>query len=285
MIAARFIDIGLLDAAHFHATYAGIAVAEACEAAPVVLWGRTRPHIALGASQDAAVELVNAPGVPVIQRPLGGGAVWVDEDQYCFVLITPCRQAPPQPEQWFSWGLAPAIETYRHFGLKVEQREHDLWIGGRKIAGSGAGTIGRCAVLASSFLLRFPAERFARCIAAPSQHFRQWLIDGLHAAMTDWHAHADLPDGTLLRRVFRDAVSRCLGWRLEDSIMDSAEMKARDETLAEQADDVLASGRRLVTDGIKLNASTTLVECSTPDGRQLCLVRDGQVVRQQTIPA
>lgn len=284
MIAARFIDLGLLDAALFHASYAGIAAAAPCDAAPVLLWGRARPHIALGASQDAAAELVKDPGVPVIQRPLGGGAVWVDEDQFCFVLIAPREQAPPQPAQWFAWGLVPSIETYRHFGLNVERRDHDLWLGGRKIAGSGAGTIGRCAVLASSFLLRFPAERFARCIAAPSRQFRQWLIDGLHAAMTDWHSHAEPPDGTMLRRVFRDAVSRCLGWQLEDSTMDSAEMKARYEAMADQADDVLSSGRRLVADGIKLNASTKLVECGTPDRRLLCLVRDGQVVRQQTFP-
>ena len=31
-------------------------------------------------------------------------------------------------------------------------------------------------------------------------------------------------------------------------------------------------------------ASTKLVECGTPDRRLLCLVRDGQVVRQQTFP-
>jgi lipoate-protein ligase A len=285
VIAARFIDLGLVDAAPFHATYAGIAAAAPRDAAPVVLWGRTRPHIALGASQDAAAELVEAPGVPVIQRPLGGGAVWVDEDQHCFVLITPRDQVPPQPARWFARGLAPAIETYRHFGLNVERQEHDLWLGGRKIAGSGAGTIGRCAVLASSFLLRFPAERFARCIAAPSRHFRQWLVDGLRAAMTDWQSHATPPDGMLLRRVFRDAVSRCLGWQLEDSIMGSAEMKARDEALADHADDILSTGRRLVADGIKLNANTKLVECSTADGRLLCLVRDGQVVRRRTIRA
>ena len=59
------------------------------------------------------------------------------------------------------------LATYRRFGLPVEWHGQDLWLAGRKIAGSGAATIGRCAVFASSFLLHFPAERFARCIASP----------------------------------------------------------------------------------------------------------------------
>ena len=225
------------------------------------------------------------PEVPVIQRPLGGGAVWVDEDQYCYVIIASRKLVPPQPAQWFDWGLAPALETYREFGLQVEQREHDLWLDGRKVAGSGAGTIGHCAVLASSFLLHFPVERFARCIVAPSQQFREWLLDGLRTAMTDWCSHAARPEGAVLRQAFREAVSRVLGWRLDDSALTPLETGARDEALAEQSDAGLTSGRRLVADGVKLNASMSLVERATPEGRLLCLLKDGEVVRQERVPA
>jgi lipoate-protein ligase A len=67
--------------------------------------------------------------------------------------------APPRHEDWYAWALAPAIATFRAFGLEVERRAEDLWHDGRKIAGSGAATIGRCAVVASSFLCGFRAER------------------------------------------------------------------------------------------------------------------------------
>lgn len=109
--------------------------------------------------------------------------------------IAPLKFAPPRPAEWFEWGLAPAIATYRAFGLEIARCKEDLWLDERKIAGSSAATIEKCAVLASSFLLRFPVEHFARCIASPSSGFREWLIDGLKHAMTDWASHQPPPSG------------------------------------------------------------------------------------------
>ncbi len=268
MLSARFLDVGLLEPALFHATYAGIAYAAEDDAPPVVMWGRARPHISLGQCQDRTAELAADIDWPVVTRPLGGGAVWVDESQYCFVLIARLDHAPARPAEWFEWGLAPAVATYLRFGLPVERRGQDLWLHGRKIAGSGAATIGRCAVIASSFLLRFPAERFARCIASPagpgpgatSHAFRQWLMAGLRKAMTDWEEHTMPPRADELRRTFREAVKGTLRWRLAGSVLSEAEMIARDEALSELAGLAQPGGRRVVPHGIRLNAATCLTE-------------------------
>jgi len=293
VITARFIDVGLLEPALFHATYAGVAYALEGDDAPVVVWGRARPHISLGQSQDRNAELAPDLDVPVVTRPLGGGAVWVDESQYCFVLIAPLKHAPARPARWFEWGLAPAVETYQCFGLPVKGHEQDLWLLGRKIAGCGAATIGRCAVFASSFLFRFPVERFARCIASPLQvnskqalpEFQRWLIAALEQAMTDWRRHQTPPGATELRNVFRRAVGRTLGWQLADSVLSKAEVTARRDALAELAELAQESGRRLVANGIKLNAATFLTE-KLDDG---CVVREltvaGAPVRLDRVPA
>lgn len=275
---ARFIDVGVLEPALFHATYAGIAYAVEHAAHPVVMWGRATPHISLGQSQDRCAELEAALEVPVVTRPLGGGAVWVDEFQYCYVLIAPLEQAPPRPADWFEWGLAPALATCRHFGLAAERREQDLWLAGRKIAGSGAATLGRCAVFASSFLLRFPAERFARCIASPSPEFRIWLRAALAQAMTDWESHRPLPGEAELRDAFRDAAEQALGWRLADSVLSAAELAAREDALLESQPAAAASGTRMVADGLKLKAGMFLHERRLASGAELSLVRDGAVV-------
>lgn len=265
--ASRFIDVGVLDPALFHATYAGIAAAAAEDAQPVVMWGRAQPHVSLGQSQDRRAELVSRLDVPVVLRPLGGGAVWIDESQYCFVLIAPRSLAPARPSEWFAWGLAPAIATCRHFGLAVERREQDLWLGGRKIAGCGAATIGRCAVIASSFLLHFPADSFARCIAGPlsvrgraARAFRQGLTAALGLTMTDWASNRALPAEGELRSAFRGAVERDPGWQLVDSELSAAETRAREHALAELAEPDTDTRRRLVGDGIKLNAATAFTE-------------------------
>ncbi|OGA38984.1 MAG: hypothetical protein A3G24_10810 [Betaproteobacteria bacterium RIFCSPLOWO2_12_FULL_62_13] len=79
MLSARFVDVGLLEPALFHATYAAIAYAAEDDAPPVVMWGRARAHLSLGQSQDRAAELAPVVDVPIVTRPLGGGVVWIDE--------------------------------------------------------------------------------------------------------------------------------------------------------------------------------------------------------------
>lgn len=285
MRAARWVDIGLVEPPLFHATYTGIAEAMADDDPPVLVWGRSAPHISLGQSQDRRAELAAELEVPVIMRPLGGGAVWVDESQYCFVLIAPLKQAPPRPADWFGWGLASALATYRRFGLPVERREQDLWLAESKIAGSGAATIGRCAVFASSFLLRFPAERFARCIASPSSEFHELLLAALAQAMTDWESHQPPPGGNELRAAFRDAAEQALDWRFADAALSAAERAAREEALLELLETAhsVASGIRMVRGGLKIKAGMFLHERRLGSDNELSLVRDGTVIRRRLL--
>jgi lipoate-protein ligase A len=287
-ISARFIDVGLQEPAQFHATYTGIAEVLERNEAPAVMWGRSTPHISLGQSQDRGAELAAALEVPVVTRPLGGGAVWVDESQYCCVLIAPLHHAPPRPADWFAWGLEPMLATYHRFGLPVERRGQDLWLAGRKIAGSGAATIGRCAAFASSFLLHFPVERFARCIASPLRAgsgqvpngFHDWLLTGLRQAMTDWASHQTPPPADELRHAFRGAVEQTLGWQLAGSAPSAKEIEACAVARAELAEPAATGGKRLVPGGVKLNAETFLYERRVGQGVELSLVRDGAVIRR-----
>ena len=258
---ARWIDIGLLAPAQFHATYMGLAAQQGEHAAPIILWGRATAHISVGQSQSRYTELIADLQIPVVQRPLGGGTVWVDESQYCYVLIVPRAHARGRPQQWFEWGLAAAVATYREFGLQVVREQQDLWLARRKIGGSGAATLDQCAVLASSFLCDFPIERFAACIACASDGFRIWLIEALRDAMTDWRSHQTPPSATHLAAVFKQQISLNLGWQCADSTLNHAERGACDEALNELNNaDMISSGTRLIPYGIKLNAQTFLTE-------------------------
>lgn len=259
MIAARWVDVGLTAPQAFHRSYA--ALAECCgeDGGPVVLWGRSESHVCIGQSQDPAAELAPEIPVPVVRRQLAGGAVWIDPSQHLFALIVPLRLARGRPEDWFGWGLQPALGTFRDFGLAVERRGRDLWLNGKKIAGSGAATIGRCAVLGSSFLLAFPVERFAACVACPSPEFREWLEQALREAMTDWASHGAPPPAQELAAAFRAACQATLGWSLQDSTLTPEEIRTRDRAPEAHLDDWL-SGRRTTPDGIKLNAETFLTE-------------------------
>jgi lipoate-protein ligase A len=251
---ARWIRLGLVDPLDLHAGYSGLAAAQAADAAPIVVWAQARTHLCLGQSQGRA-ELDPGVSVPVVRRPLGGGLVWVDEHQYVFVLIAPRRLAPGRPARWFSWALAPAVATYRQFGLPAYLNEQDIWLHGRKIAGSGAATIGECAVVASSFLLRFPADAFAESVAGPSRDFRSWLRDGLSLAMTEWADHGAVPPERDLEEAFRARIGAQHGWSFENSWPSAAEQGRIAEARAELSEPIEQGRAR---SEVRLNARRAL---------------------------
>ncbi|HXZ53224.1 MAG TPA: hypothetical protein VEH51_14610 [Burkholderiales bacterium] len=252
--AARWMRLGLVEPLELHATYAGLAAAQAADASPIVVWAQAKTHLCLGQSQGLA-EVDPRAGLPIVRRPLGGGLVWVDEFQYVFVVIAPRRLAPGRPARWFAWALAPAVAAYRHFGLPAYLSDQDLWLHGRKIAGSGAASIGECAVVASSFLLRFPAERFAESVASPSPDFRAWLRQGLALAMTEWAEHGALPSERELEEVFRARVAAQHGWCFENSWPGEAEQAAIAEA-REELSEPIEQGRAGAQ--VKLNARRAL---------------------------
>jgi hypothetical protein len=122
--------------------------------------------IRLGAVEPLAFELVYARLAAVQSSGAAPALLWAQaETQYLFALIAPRRLAPGRVTRWMSWALAPAIATYRQFGLAAYLEDETIWLHGRRIAGSSVRTIGECAVVASSFLLQFPAK----CVAVPSR--------------------------------------------------------------------------------------------------------------------
>jgi hypothetical protein len=123
---ARWIRLGTIGQAQFDAAYAALAAAQPRSAAPVLLWG-----------EEAA--------------------------RYPFALIAPLKFAPGRTSRWLSWGLAAAVATYRQFRVPAYLNE-ELFLHGYDIARSRALALGECAVIASSFLMRFPGS----CVATPS---------------------------------------------------------------------------------------------------------------------
>jgi hypothetical protein len=125
---ARWIRLGTMEPCEFDELCARLAAAQAKGAAPALLWAQAQAH-------------------------------------YPFALIAPRRLAPGRISRWISWALAPAVATYRQFGLAAYLQDEAMWLHGRRIAGGSMRSIGECAVVASSFLLQFPAK----CVAVPSR--------------------------------------------------------------------------------------------------------------------
>lgn len=276
----RLLNLGRVSPLRLHASYAGLAEAMASDdAAGWLLLARSeRGHIALGASQYADAELdlpaCRAAGIPVIQRPLGGGTVWVDEHQLCVFFIQPGREGR---EAFFERCLEVLCDTFGRLGVAVERvGEQDVWSAGRKLLGSGGATIGSAQVFGASLLERFDANGFARCIACPSEGYRAWLGELLSEGVTDLARQGVRADESQLIAALREACSA--HWRVEDAAVGTAAVRAV-ETAAEELREPLESGgRRLVRNGIKINRRTYLLEDAAPPWLRL-VWRDGCLAR------
>lgn len=257
MTGARWIEIGATAPQQFHDLYRNAAAAQPLEAEPLIFWGKPKPHICLGAHQSRGAELDPACPHPIAQRSLGGGTVWLDPRQYCFVIVVPAAGWGP-PAAWFDSGLAPMIETFRAFDLSVERHGRDIWLQGRKIAGSGAATIGSSALLGSSFMLDFDARLFADAIACPSRQYRCMLRKALTGALTSWHEHAVPPPESEIRTAFRKHICDRFGWTIYDGELSPSERAEADDIIEEEDN----SGGKVVTNGIKINDATFLREAA-----------------------
>ncbi len=282
----RWLDLGDLAPVDLHAAYTGVARAMGPEDAPVLLWARPdRPHLSIGASQYAAADLdlarCEALGIPVLQRPLGGGTVWVDGDQECFFFILPRQRVPGGHRGLFDRCLGLVAHWFAATGLGVRRvGGQDLWLGTRKILGSGAASQGEALVFGASVLRHFPARSFAECIRAPSDGFRDWLAEALAEGMTDWRSQGIDPDTGLLQAGLRETCEGQAGWRFTDWQPDPrtrASMAEAREELAEPLDP--SPGRRHVPEGIRINGLRYLLE-QDRDGDWLRVLLDDGIIRR-----
>jgi len=167
---ARWIRCGAAGPRKLHATCAGLALAQGPRAAPVVLWAQ---------AEAPAFEPAHADG-----------------HHFHFALVVPMRLAPGRRSRWCAWGLAPALATYRQFGVRAYFDEEALCVNGRRLCEARAQMIGDCMVVASAFLPR------------PGRAFANWPESALEAA-------------------FRERIEAQHGWQFENcwpSVAERAEI-------------------------------------------------------------
>lgn len=263
-VALRLLNLGRVSPLQLHAAYTGLAEALGADdrSGWLLLARSDRGHIALGASQYADAELdldaCRTAGVPVIQRRLGGGTVWVDDSQLCVFFIVPAAAGGAR-EAFFADCLGVLCGTFSRLGLEVERiGGQDIWCRGAKLLGSGGATIGAAQVFGASLLERFDARRFAGCVAAPSAEYRAWLGELLERGMTDLsRLGVRAAESELVDALRTSSESR---WPVIEGVLDEASRRAVAEAAEELSEPLEAGGKRLVSNGIKINRHTYLLE-------------------------
>jgi len=230
------------------------------------------PYVCIGFHQDVEQEVDLAycgeRGLPVFRREVGGGAVYLDGNQYFYQLILH-RDNPAVPrnkETFYRKFLEPVIRTYNRAGVPVELKPiNDLIVGGRKIAGTGVGEIGEAIVFVGNLIADFNYRTMARVLKAPDEKFR----DHVHKTLTDnlttlqRELGADQAAGWTedkLNGILVEEFSKLLGPMVpaEPDEALQAEMKALAERMT-GPDWLFQKGRRFPDRQVKIRAGVTVV--------------------------
>ena len=137
---ARWIRLGRLDLIAFEETVAHLAAAQRAGAAPILAWAE-------------------------------------GENDFRFALIAPRKYAPGRVHRWLAWALASAVATYRQFGVPAYLEGDTVALHGATIARGSARAIGECALVASSFLRRWPSRELEDVFRVRLEAQHGWQFD------------------------------------------------------------------------------------------------------------
>jgi lipoate-protein ligase A len=265
----RVIDRGFVPAKLSQAIWHGIAAGMQADDAPVLtLVNPADPYVCIGFHQDARLEVdedyCRSRTIAVLRRRLGGGAVYLDDNQLIFHFIFPRRRAPGRTSELYPKFIEPVVRTYRELGIDAAYRPiNDIQVAGSKIGGTAAAILDEATVLGGMFLFDFDTATMARCLKVPSEKFRDKLHKTLEEYMTSMQRLLpELPSREIVKALFLRHVADCLGVTPAESTTTKTEDAAIAGEVAWLDDPAWTSrvGRRLIPQGVKLAAETFLTE-------------------------
>jgi lipoate-protein ligase A len=125
-------------------------------------------------TQELDIEFCKNQDIGVFRREIGGGTVFLDQNQIFYQIIVNRDKAPFDQRVLFKRFLEPVIQTYKELGIKAKYNPvSDLVVNGKKISGNGGGDIGSCKVMTGSILLDFDNNKMCQLLNLPSEKFRR----------------------------------------------------------------------------------------------------------------
>lgn len=265
----RVLDFGLVPALRSQAVYHGLAETLGPDSDPILsLASPATPYVCVGMHQDIGKEVdeayCGAHGLPVFRRHVGGGAVYLDQNQLFTHFIFPRNKAPAHAAQLYPMFIDPVVRTYREMGIPATYRPvNDIHVEGRKIGGTGAASIGNATVMVGSFMLDFDTATMSKCLKVPSEKFRDKLRQTLDDYMTTMVKQLGaMPDRADLKARFLRHCADVLGLEPVFDQPTAAELAAIERAEAELADPewIDVQHQKLVALGVKIAAGTHLTE-------------------------
>lgn len=264
----RLLDLGRVPAVRSQTVYHAAARMMKVESPDtIILVTPDEPYVSVGCHQNAAVEVdldyCRNEGLPVVRREVGGGSVYLDDNQLFSQWIFKPGSLPASLEAQFEFYARPLVDTYQALGIDAYLRPiNDIHVDGRKIGGTGAAQIGEARVLVGSLMFDFDKKTMARVVKVPSAKMRDKVFESLEQYMVTMRdLLEELPDRESVTKLYADKVSEDL-----DREVVPGTWTAEEEVQAEELDRWFTTDEWLLRQtgrqerGIKINADVSVHE-------------------------
>ena len=287
----RLLDFGQVESLRSLAIFHGVGYALREDTPDTITITRPLdPFVSIGHHQDARAEVdlefCEAAGVPVYRREIGGGAVYLDEGQTFWHTIFHESRVPTTLTDVYTKFLAGPVLALNRMGIPALHRPvNDIQVGGRKIGGTGAATVGESMIVAGSLMFDFNYELMVKVLRVPSEKFRDKMYSTMREYLT-----------TINRQLGEDAPTReqgvqilieCFNETLGDELVldeprpDELEAIERQEERIASQDWLHLDGLPASGDIVKIAEGVKVIEGvhKAPGGliRATVAVRDGAI--------
>lgn len=190
MDAIRLLDLGLVSPVRSQTIYHAVAYALDADAPDtIILVAPSSPYVCIGFHQELEKEVnvgyCRARGLPVLRREVGGGAVYLDQNQVFAQWVFHATALPADLGERFALYARPLVETYRALGIPANYRPiNDVHVGGKKIGGTGAAQMGQAQVVVGSLMFDFDFEMMSQVLQVSSEKMRDKVFQSLNEYMT-----------------------------------------------------------------------------------------------------
>jgi len=213
MTPIRLLDLGAVTPLRSQTVYHAVAYAMTEDTPDTIILVRpTKPYVCIGYHQELAKEVdlayCRAHGLPVYRREVGGGAVYLDDQQVFVQWVFREGRLPQKLEDRFGLYIRPLVETYQALGIDAYLRPmNDIHVAGKKIGGTGAAQLGTADVVVGSLMLDFDKATMARVLKVSSEKMRDKIFESLEQYMTTAREQLGrVPDRQAVTDLY---VSRC----------------------------------------------------------------------------
>ncbi|NHZ70326.1 MAG: lipoate--protein ligase family protein [Proteobacteria bacterium] len=258
----RLLDFGQVGSLRSLAIFHGVGYAMREDALDTITITRPLdPFVSIGHHQDARTEVDLAfcddAGVPVYRREIGGGAVYLDEGQTFWHTIFHQSRVPTTLSDVYTKFLAGPVLALNRMGIPAVHRPvNDIQVGGRKIGGTGAATVGESMIVAGSLMFDFNYELMVRVLKVPSEKFRDKMYSTMREYLTT--INRQLGDDAPTREQGVRVLLECFAETLDAELVID-EPRADELVAIEQQEDRISSDEWLHLDGLPPSGTITKI--------------------------